>query len=217
MIDYESLWKNGMGLHRTQFNLLSEHFSLNEVGSVVEFGSGGSTYFFRKMQSAGMKFRLTSFDHNPKFSFKESAHKDLAAGGRFTLNVKDLISCSDEVFERSFAEKRFLRESFSRVRGGEVDNFRIKNAFYDIRPDEIGDGIDFVVLDGPSGNGRSLAWLLLRDKLTFPCYALIDDANHYDFVARARCLLDIDVLVEVQDVRVHPLFSYAFIRINKKV
>ncbi len=123
------------------------------------------------------------------------------------------MSCDDEAFDKTFKDKKISRDLFSNAQH-EKNNFRVKNCFYDLDEEDLPNDIDLVILDGPSGNGRSLAFPHLVGKLKSPCYVMIDDVNHYDFLDRAKEIFDYDVMTHVEDKKIHPNFSYALIRIN---
>jgi len=201
MMDHGSYWLNGMGLHSSQLIELQNIILSNNVQNIVEFGSGQSTKFLNDLKKLrGLDYSITSFDHNNNYAFS-------------TSKVKDLVSCDDKTFDSIFKNKKINKDLFLNVQH-EKDNFRAKNCFYDLTEEDLPDNVDLVILDGPNGNGRSLAFVHLVDRLKSPCYIMIDDVNHYDFLSRAKQIFDYDVVTHIEDKKIHPLFSYAVIRIN---
>ena len=77
---------------------------------------------------------------------------------------------------------------------------RQRNNFYELRDGDLSGVYDFVILDGPNGNGRSLAYLLLKDHLISGSYVLIDDITHYDFIERFLSVFSAkEVIVDPSD------------------
>lgn len=209
LIDYESLWKNGMGLHKSQYEEISKILINQKVQNVVEFGSGGSTQFLASFRDHyGLNYQITSFDHSEEFSFKGSYEF-------LELKIRNLVKCNDDEFERCFEKSHFFHKSFENCQG-EQNNFRVRNSFYSVNEGDLPDNIDFVILDGPNGNGRSLAFPLLKNKISEECLVMIDDADHYDFLERCQEIFDTEIIKKIKDPNIHPLFSFCLIKIKNK-
>lgn len=71
-----------------------------------------------------------------------------------------------------------------------------KNNFYEIKNNEITGTYDLVVLDGPNGNGRRIAFLYLINHLRNGTFVFIDDYTHYDFIERFGQLFDYEIYFE---------------------
>lgn len=202
------LWKNGMGLHSKQFQDLSSLLIKGKIKKIAEFGSGGSTEFLCKFRTHyELDYSIVSFDHNEEFCYQKQ-HDFL------DLKIRNLVKCSDLDFDLCFVNKKFERDKFQ-ICQEEKNNFRIKNSFYDVQPDDIPDGIDLVILDGPNGNGRSLAFPLLMNKISSDCWILIDDENHYDFLERCKSVFQMTEIKKISDPSIHPLFSYCLAKIHR--
>lgn len=210
MIDYKSYWFNGMGLHEIQLKYLEKIIKENNIKNIIEFGSGGSTKFFCDLrEKENLKYKIISFDHNEQYSYNKK-HPFLS------LHIRDLIKCSDEDFNLMFSEKEYNRNKFINCQT-EKDNFRVKNAFYDLQKNDIScDKVDLVILDGPNGNGRSLSFLHLKDKILENCFILIDDSDHYDFIEKCKEVFDCEIIVHGKHPEIHPLFNYAILKVKKK-
>jgi len=203
---YDSYWMNGMGLHSTQLEQLAVILK-DGITKVVEFGSGNSTQFlvdFRKEH--GLNFQVYSFDHHPTYCYKEQ-HVFLKSHRR------DLVQCSDMCFEDMFKSGEYDEKCFIN-RQDEIDNFSARNCFYDMTENDLPDDIDLVILDGPNGNGRSISFLHLKNKLSNGAYILIDDSDHYDFIERCKQVLDVDLIVHENNPSIHPLFNYAIMKVK---
>jgi len=56
-----------------------------------------------------------------------------------------------------------------------------KNNFYDVQENDIVGDYDLMILDGPNGNGRNIAFLHMMGHLKPGSHVFIDDHSHYDF------------------------------------
>lgn len=171
-------WRNGMGLHSDQFLRIVKHLNQFDVVRGVEFGSGGSTEFFERfvLKKWPSSF-LTSFDHDPKFAY-ESANPDIS------IRIRPLEAFSDEEWQSSF-ENRVVPENGRPLLADELRGFRQRNAFYSIEPGDVPAGVNYVLVDGPNGNGRSAAFLHLQGQLDAEgAICMVDDVHHYDFEER---------------------------------
>jgi hypothetical protein len=74
--------------------------------------------------------------------------------------------------------------------------------------------IDLAILDGPNGNGRSISFLHLKDKISKDCAIFIDDSDHHDYLERCSQVFDTEILVHVNDPQIHPLFNYAIVKVK---
>ena len=90
---------------------------------------------------------------------------------------------------------------------------RLRNAFYrfDFRTWETA-SVDLIVLDGPNGNGRSLAFPFLGNAIRLPCWVLIDDYLDYPFVDDLEQIVVGDVVRRVHTDNK----EYVFIKVTGK-
>jgi len=206
-MNYEGYWINGMGLHSSQLNQLEKLILDNNIKTIVEFGSGQSTRFFTDLRrEKKLDYQIYSFDHNAQYAYP-FRHDFL------NLHIAEIAQCDDESFDEMFKTKEYNKDKFVNCQH-ELDNFRVRNCFYDISPDDLPDNIDLVVLDGPNGNGRSISFLHLQNKLSEKSFILIDDSDHYDFLERCKQVLNATTIVHESDPSIHPLFNYAIMEIQ---
>ena len=206
-MNYESYWLGGMGLYSSQLKHLEKIIIENGIKTIVEFGSGNSTKFFVDLrQEKNLNYSIHSFDHNEEYSYPDT-HDFL------NLNIVEIAKCNDENFEEMFETKTYNKEKFVNCQY-EKNNFRVKNSFYDITSDDLPENIDLVVLDGPNGNGRSISFLHLQNKLSEKSFIVIDDSDHHDFIERCKQVLDAEVIIHEKDSTVHPLFNYAIMEVQ---
>lgn len=185
-------YKNdGWGLTRLALEqlqgLLIQCLESGEKVNILEFGSGSSTRFFvdavikNQLQD---KVSITSFDDNwdymPNF-------EGLDVSSFLSLHQRDLVECDDESFEAMFQAGQYQAESFH-AKQTELHT-RQRNNFYHIGAEDLQGSYDIVVLDGPHGNGRSIAFLHLLEHLAQPTYVLVDDHTHHDFEQRMLGLM----------------------------
>tara|TARA_R100000008_G_C3582511_1_gene169596 strand:+ start:974 stop:1597 length:624 start_codon:yes stop_codon:yes gene_type:complete len=206
-MNYESYWLDGMGLHSSQLKHLEKIITENGIKTIVEFGSGNSTKFFVDLrEEKNLNYKIYSFDNYEHYAYK-GTHDFLK------LNISEIINCSDESFNEMFETKTYNKDKFVNCQI-EKDNFRVENSFYDITSDDLPDNIDLVLLDGPNGNGRSISFLHLQNKLSEKSFILIDDSDHHDFIERCQQVLDAGVIIHEKDSTVHPLFNYAIMEVQ---
>ena len=162
---------------------------IEEIGpaitGILEFGAGYSTIFFAKwMNLNNRNISICSFEHNSVFWDKLS--KDLKPFPYVTLHMPKLKQLSDYEYEQLFLSNR-PTGIYPRM-GCPVPlelyyETRLHNTFYDIKPAKYKlDNTNLIVIDGPNGNGRSIAFPLLKQLVRLPVYCLVDDFNHYPFL-----------------------------------
>ena len=95
--------------------------------------------------------------------------------------IRNLIHCSDDEISKIFATNNLDLSVFEKYT--DTPSFRQKNCFYDIQTNDLKDKYDLVIVDGPNGNGRSLAFQFIKNRMNNNSYILIDDHPHYCFIA----------------------------------
>jgi hypothetical protein len=179
MVNLDKYKNDGWGLSRKEFEILVEYLNAKRnlvfggVLNVVEFGSGRSTEFLiDAMEGLDYKVNIFSFDDSKEYAFK-GTHPNLQ------LNIVPLVECTDDIFNKMFKEKKY--DSNLMPLKHTPLHTRQKNTFYKIEDSMLPEKIDLMIVDGPHGNGRSLAFLRCFDRLRFGSMILIDDASHYPF------------------------------------
>ena len=166
-----------LGFEKIYERLNEIDFSMFSKYNIIEFGSGTSTKFFVDyIQEKNLKnVFITSFENDTKYATK-ARHEQL------DLKFRKLMTCSDTDYDEMFKKKGFNQNKMSYLIS--EPQARQKNCFYDIEENDIPNQVDFVLLDGPSGNGRNFAFLHLLGKLQKDSIVFIDDFNHYDFLEK---------------------------------
>lgn len=182
-------YADGWGLCLPTLERISDILQGGGVRAILEFGSGSSTRFFIDYaNAAGMDYTIDSYDHDPAFAYRGPAWPGLK------LRITPLLTCSDDMYDRMFAEKTFHRQSFEAVTGPISPN--IRNATYDVDLNDLKDNYDLVLLDGPHGNGRNFANFYMKGRLRPGAHIVVDDYFHYDFVDRIRDFFPVEVIEE---------------------
>jgi predicted O-methyltransferase YrrM len=168
------------------------------TGSIVEFGSGYSTIvindFLRSINSAAS---LISFEHR-KASMRE-VMKHIAPRWGTAYRLRQLVQFSDQLSQLIFcghANVELLTVGHAPIVPVEDhDRTDLKNAFYFIDCEaDLPGTIDLVILDGPNGNGRSIAFPLLRGRMRRGSHILIDDVEDHPFIEQMGRVFDYQMI-----------------------
>ncbi len=192
-----------MGLHPDQLKRIQKKLGQFEKVVGVEFGSGGSTEFFEKIVARKFEHAsLTTFDHSSKFAYIPKSRS-------VSLRIRELETFSEKVWERSFAKQSPPRNGRP-LTAGELKGFRQKNAFYALEPGDIPLSVNYVLLDGPNGNGRSAAFLHLKGNIDRAgALCMVDDVHHYDFEDRLfQVFPNSEMLARVVDREIGPNYGW---------
>jgi spore maturation protein CgeB len=171
----------------------------HKITGILEFGSGYSTLFFAKFMDLNHKnIPMYSFEHN--LCFLEKLSKELQPMSFVNLLMPKLKQLSDKEYEELFISENPSKIYPHMGRSVSVELYhhtRLHNAFYEIDLNRIKlDKINLIILDGPNGNGRSIAFPLLKDVLNLPAYCLVDDFTHYPFLDEMQKCFDISKIFE---------------------
>jgi len=187
-MNIENYKNDGWGLSRLGFQNLFDILSKNKnQKTIVEFGSGMSTKFFLDaLDGLEMNSVVYSFDDSTEYSYK-GVHPKL------NLRIVELIETSDDRFEKMFVDKTYDINLMQR----KVTplHTRQKNTFYNVGGSIIPENIDLLLVDGPHGNGRSLAFLHTYNKLHQGSIVFIDDSTHYPFYDHLNMLYPLNRII----------------------
>lgn len=184
----ESGWKYGPALPRGALVHLCRHIDASRGPvTVLELGGGHSTLLWRALEELDLlAVRVHTLLHEPDRA-KELAGR-VEASGSFAVQRAGLKQITDDERERVFADPAAARSAWSSfgkpVPPESYRHYTIRNTFYDNVELPLADGsVDVLIVDGPHGNGRSLAYPLLAGKLKPGALVLVDDFDHYPFLA----------------------------------
>ena len=152
-MDLNNYKNNGWGLSIKAFEEIKSILDNNHITSVVEFGSGHSTRFLLDYKDEFKnEMKITSFDNDVNYAHKHECVK-----------LRRLMTCSEKAFEDMFRSGIIIQGVLTEKK--DEPTTRQRNCFYDLQEGDLDDSYDLVILDGPNGNGRSLCFLHLKEKL----------------------------------------------------
>ena len=166
MVDLNKYTFNGWGLSEEAFETLEQIVESENITEVLEFGSGQSTYFLNDLN-----LNILSFDDNIDYSAKVEG-----------VVLRDLISVSDSDFNKIINNKISFYDVCQKYDFVKQKHSKQKNCFYKLNSEDIKEKYQLIILDGPNGNGRSIAFNVIQNKIKYPSYILIDDYDHYPFI-----------------------------------
>lgn len=181
-------WKHGLALHKGAIVHLCRRIEANtKKFQVLELGGGYSTLFWYALLKLDLlQVQVTTLEHHGAW-VKELAVLLEGWGGGSIYNLS-LKQVSEEQSESLFASPKESLGRWTTV-GTAVpkeleDHYTIRNTFYDglEQLSLPAQSIDVMIVDGPHGNGRSLAYPLFCNALKPDALVLIDDFDHYPFL-----------------------------------
>lgn len=183
----------GWALSKKSIRSFCAHlFSKTDSPNIVELGGGVSTLFWMNMQKiCNPIIQVSTFEHNPIWGSKLDS---LITDKTIQLKVVKIKQISDVekniLFNDPIEASNAWLNMGKTIAADQYENTRIKNAFYSLDNSDFDTfmPIDGLVVDGPHGNGRSIAFVLFYRFIHPGTVILIDDFNHYDFLADlGRC------------------------------
>jgi len=196
LADQYRAW-DSWSLDRTSIIWLAELLLQQEIKHIIEFGAGFSTLalagYLRQMLP---ETSLMSFEHQPDYARRIQSFLPVDSQAR--VECAELWQVDDLVFERLFtvpAPYSAFKAAATPVPVERYHETRLHNVFYEFDFEKIAAGtVDLIILDGPNGNGRSLAFPFLRHALRLPGWLLIDDYLDYPFLDHCRKVFAADVI-----------------------
>jgi hypothetical protein len=155
----------------------------NNINRVLEFGSGQSSYFI-----SDMNIDMVSFDDDVKYS----ANLD-------SVLIRDLIQYSDDEFNDIVSNNKSYYDIVNNNTITEKHT-RQHNCFYKLGRNDINGRFDMVILDGPNGNGRSIAFNVVQNNLSDVSFFVIDDYDDYPFINHFHFIFPNNELIHTDDV-----------------
>jgi hypothetical protein len=187
-MDLEKYKNDGWGLSKPQLQQLLNLIEAIDkpVINVVEFGSGKSTEFLSNINLNLLKtVKITSFDDNEDYAYRGNSNN-------VDLKIRNLLECSDSDYNKMFESKSFIPSVM--VKKESPLSSRQKNNFYEILDGDLKGVYDLMILDGPNGNGRNIAFLHMKKHLSVDSLILIDDYTHYDFMEKLSLFFEYKVI-----------------------
>jgi len=169
-----------------------------EVNRIVEFGAGFSTIALAEFLSqTAYSVTVDSFEHQAEYAVPLNAN---LSNSDVKLNCVNLLQLDDERYVNLFTvsnPNEYFHTQSTAVPQERYGETRLRNAFYDYDYSQWPDtSVDLIILDGPNGNGRSIAFPLLRDVVRIPGWILIDDYLDYPFLDDLRKVFKFETIYQ---------------------
>jgi hypothetical protein len=167
------------------------------ITRMAEFGAGYSTVALASFcRTLELPTRIESFEHHGPFA--ERLRNHLAHVPQVRLHEVELLALEEHAFGAIFTSNEPLASFLRHGRPVPAETSletRLQHAFYRLDAVDWPEAsLDLVILDGPNGNGRSLAFPLLYTALHKPAYVLIDDFLDYPFLEDLARITSFDIV-----------------------
>ena len=168
---------------------------------ILELGAGQSTLFWYSLiKNGNPNLIVTSFEHHPIWAdyvqtrIGNCQYLKVERLGLKVINEEEWMKIFDKPKEATI----IWNSLGTPVQKEKFENYSLHNAFYEIPPElfSIMKPIDALILDGPHGNGRSLAFPLFYNFLKPDAVILIDDVDHYNFLGNLLSLFSFRILAK---------------------
>lgn len=178
----------GMALSNRALTHLCRHMSAdNQFYQILELGGGQSTLFWREIIALKLlSISVMTLEHHEEWAVLLTKKIDPCDG--VTIYPQTLKQISEQEWKEVFQNPSGILEVWDtfgkEVSKQDYDLYTIRNSFYA----ELGtlplkeNSVDVMIVDGPHGNGRSLAYPLFSNYLKPDALLLIDDFDHYPFL-----------------------------------
>ncbi|WP_238535156.1 class I SAM-dependent methyltransferase [Fictibacillus macauensis] len=170
-------------ISKSAFFHVARHAKPN--ATVVELGGGRSTVYWKYLMEKGVFLgNVTTITHDSEWGYAlklktatvDAIHIVYDSLSTVTEERKEAIFISDDPLT-------LWKKSVTALPFEQRHHYTVRNAFYTKLPAVLQEQpIDVLLLDGPHGNGRSLAFPLFRHVLQRGTLVLIDDFHHYPFL-----------------------------------
>jgi len=168
--------------------------------NILEFGSGHSTDFLVDYKFYSNKnIIIDSYDNDINYCYKNKKNNAF-----LNLNVNPLISCNDEDYHKLLEQGEYDASYFhlhNMLPYNHPKFWRQKNCFYQI--ENLREHYDLVIIDGPNGNGRNIAYLHIKDRVKKNSIIFIDDYNSKDGDYDYEFIPNLKKLINVEEIYTH--------------
>ncbi|QGQ96505.1 hypothetical protein EHS13_17240 [Paenibacillus psychroresistens] len=171
----------------------------NDEIRIVQLGGGQAIWVWNSLHELNLlPIKTTIIEHHPARASQLIQNAEAMTG--IDVHWSCLKQLTDEEREDLFNNPAEANEKCGRlgkyVKTDQYDHYQIRNAFYGELSQFtfLNESIDVLIVDGPHGNGRSLVFTWLYLKLKENALILIDDFNHYPFVADLERLFSYEEL-----------------------
>lgn len=157
----------------------------SELPRLVEFGSGQSTRFWQFL-SIQQPLALISVEHQDEWY--QRLKREFKHAPAIDYQLAPLRQISEAEKAELWREPASAHLKFAQMGKplplADYPQTRVPLCFYALNYAELfrPNSLDALILDGPNGNGRSLAFALMYPFLKPHAWILIDDFDHYPFL-----------------------------------
>ncbi|MCS1352210.1 hypothetical protein [Mechercharimyces sp. CAU 1602] len=150
----------------------------------LELGGGASTLFWKTIcEDGSIPVRVTTMDHRREWA--SLLAQNTAYREEIQIKWCALKQVNEEEWEELFSQPQRAEEKWREcghpLKASRYDFVTINNTFYQEIPLSC-DRIDVLIVNGPHGNGRSLAFPLLYSKLDAGSLILINDFDRHPYL-----------------------------------
>jgi len=168
---------------------------------ILELGAGQSTLFWYSLiKDHSLNLTVTSLEHHPIWA--DYVKKRIGNCELLRIELLDLKVIDEEEWAKVFDEPKEAANVWktlgTKVQEEKFENYSMHNTFYEVPPElfAIMKSIDGLIVDGPHGNGRSLAFPLFHNYFNPDAVVLIDDIDHYNFLGNLLNLFSFQILAK---------------------
>lgn len=187
----------GWALSKSSIKYFYAYLSDKSEKNIVEFGGGSSTIFWNELlRKQANDFNYITLEHHPEWADKLKSIDELQ-GEIFLCKLKQLDDTTrEEIFLNPKTASAIWEKSDKYLSVDDYCDTRARNCFYDIPESIMNSDIQFdgIILDGPHGNGRSIAFPLLYNHIKPGTIVLLDDYTHYPFLDDLKQVYDFEIL-----------------------
>ncbi|MDB5053631.1 MAG: hypothetical protein JWM44_1681 [Bacilli bacterium] len=155
---------------------------------ILQLGGGQTIFVWDSLLSLDLlPLKVTVLEHHPSRASQLIRSVESMTG--ITVYWNSLKQLTDDEREELFKIPEEAAVKWGKIGKSVIpdqyEHYQIRNAFYgEIHHVPLPkESIDVLIVDGPHGNGRSLAFPLLYSLLKKDALVLIDDFDHYPFAA----------------------------------
>lgn len=153
-------------------NRIRDIHEKNGVVNILEFGCGFTTNLLLYIkQDKNYNMQIDSFTH-PTSKYNDDSNCDF-----HSIKKRQLLTCSDSSYNRMLASHKYNPNYM--VKSQQNPENKMYNTFYEIKNGDLKENYDIIILSGPNGNGRDLAFLHIQDKIKKGGFIMINKLDRY--------------------------------------
>lgn len=165
--------------------------------TICEFGGGQSTIFWNLL-SKRVNIEVNTYEHDPEWA---EILNNKIKNPKIFINYCQLMQIDDEIRYQIFSDpdnsSLIWAKNKKEINLEQFKDALLKNGFYNVEKNQFpSNHIDAIILDGPHGNGRSVAFPLFYSYIKNGAIVLIDDYHHYPFLEDLGKLFKFEILEE---------------------